>query len=81
MGVRSCSVVLIIRCGVWAMRSRETGGNRKDGFRVLRFFEDALQYYSAKSCGADVIVTRNKKDFAVSELPICLPAEYLHENH
>ena len=40
-------------------------------------FEDALQYYSAKRCGANIIITRNKKDFSASELPVLSPNEYL----
>ena len=33
-------------------------------------FEDALQHYSAKTISADCIVTRNKKDFRASEIPV-----------
>lgn len=40
-------------------------------------FEDAMQYFSAKKWGADIIITRNKKDFANSQLPIYEPLEYL----
>lgn len=41
-------------------------------------FEDAIQYFSAKQCGANIIITRNKKDFRASELPCYLPLEYLN---
>lgn len=41
-------------------------------------FEDALQYFSAKECGADCIITRNKKDFYFSDLPVYTPEEFLH---
>lgn len=40
-------------------------------------FEDALQYYSALSCRADAIVTRNKKDFRSANLAILTPEEAL----
>ena len=33
-------------------------------------FEDALQHFSAKTVEADCIVTRNKKDFDCSEIPV-----------
>ena len=33
-------------------------------------FEDALQHFSAKTVDADCIVTRNKKDFGTSEIPV-----------
>lgn len=33
-------------------------------------FEDALQHYSAMTVDAECIVTRNKKDFSSSEIPI-----------
>ena len=40
-------------------------------------FEDAMQYFSAKKWGADIIITRNKKDFQKSQLPVYEPMEYL----
>ena len=40
-------------------------------------FEDAMQYYTAVKAKADVIITRNGKDFAVSKLPVMTAAEYL----
>lgn len=45
-------------------------------------FEDALQYFSAKSIGVDCIVTRNVKDFSFSELQVLTPKEFLgkHSN-
>ena len=33
-------------------------------------FEDALQHFSAMTVDADCIVTRNKKDFGCSEIPV-----------
>ena len=33
-------------------------------------FEDALQHFSAKTVDADCVVTRNKKDFGTSEIPV-----------
>ena len=40
-------------------------------------FEDAMQYFSAKHYGAAAIITRNKKDFAASELPCYSPVEFI----
>lgn len=40
-------------------------------------FEDGLQYYSALAAKADVILTRNPKDFKESDLPVMLAEEYL----
>lgn len=40
-------------------------------------FEDALQYFSAINAGADVIITRNIKDFPFSTLPIYEPDQFL----
>ncbi len=40
-------------------------------------FEDGLQYYSALENSVDVIVTRNKKDFKKSKLPVLTAKEYL----
>ena len=38
-------------------------------------FEDAVQCYTALACGADVIVTRNVKDFTQSPLLVKTPVE------
>lgn len=38
-------------------------------------FEDAVQCYTAKACNADVIVTRNLKDFSHSPLITRTPTE------
>lgn len=40
-------------------------------------FEDALQYFSAKEAGANCIITRNKKDFYFSEIPVLEPIEFI----
>ena len=40
-------------------------------------YEDSIQYYSALACAADIIVTRNKKDFKLSTLPVLDVKEYL----
>ena len=40
-------------------------------------FEDALQYCSAQTVDADCIVTRNKKDFSASEIPVYELDEFL----
>ena len=41
-------------------------------------FEDALQYYSALQAKAEVIITRNGKDFLNSELPVMTARDYLN---
>ena len=55
-----------------------------DGFvldRVLQSdfpdLEDAMQHYSALAAGAEVIVTRNVKDYAAAALPVMTPGEFL----
>ena len=40
-------------------------------------FEDSLQYYAALNAKADVIVTRNVKDFAQSKIPVMTTIEFL----
>lgn len=40
-------------------------------------FEDGLQYYSAIENQIDVIITRNKKDFKNSILPVLTAEEFL----
>lgn len=41
--------------------------------------EDAMQYYCAKKCHADVIVTRNIKDFSESKINVMSPDEFLSD--
>lgn len=40
-------------------------------------FEDAIQYYIAIENSLDIIVTRNKKDFKLSTIPVFTAKEYL----
>ena len=40
-------------------------------------FEDGLQYYSAIENRIDVIITRNKKDFKNSKIPVLTAKEFL----
>lgn len=40
-------------------------------------FEDAMQYYSALNAKAEIIITRNGKDFTASKLPVMTATEYL----
>jgi|TARA_B110000240_G_scaffold180985_1_gene212477 predicted nucleic acid-binding protein len=40
-------------------------------------FEDGLQYYSALENRVAIIVTRNKRDFQNSNLPVLSPKEFL----
>lgn len=40
-------------------------------------FEDAIQYYTAEENNLNFIITRNKKDFKLSKLPVFTAREYL----
>jgi predicted nucleic acid-binding protein len=40
-------------------------------------FEDGLQYFVAMDNEADVIITRNKKDYANSKIPVMTAGEYM----
>jgi hypothetical protein len=39
--------------------------------------EDGFQYFTAQAHGAEVLLTRNKKDFKKSQLPVLTAAEFL----
>lgn len=41
-------------------------------------FEDMLQMACAKAHDCDAIITRNKKDFTLSSIPVYTPGEFLH---
>ncbi len=40
-------------------------------------FEDGLQYYSAIENRVDIIISRNKKDFKNSKIPVMTAKEYM----
>ena len=40
-------------------------------------FEDAMQYYTVLDAKAEIIITRNGKDFTASNLPIMTATEYI----
>lgn len=40
--------------------------------------EDGFQYYMALGCQAEIIITRNKKDFKHAQLPVLTATEYLN---
>lgn len=40
-------------------------------------FEDALQVETAMHCGADLILTRNIRDFRNSPIPVLTPSQFL----
>ncbi len=43
-------------------------------------FEDALQYYSAKSIAEiECIITRNIKDFTKSKIPVYTPTQFINQ--
>lgn len=42
-------------------------------------FEDAMQYFSALKSEAEVIITRNIKDFTKSEIKVITPSDFLSE--
>jgi len=43
----------------------------------FRDYEDAIQYYSAEQVFADVIITRNTKDYRGTHIPAVTPTDFL----
>ena len=43
----------------------------------FRDYEDAMQYYTAVKAKADVIITRDGKDFTYSKIPVMTATEYI----
>ena len=42
-------------------------------------FEDCVQYQSASAAKVDFIITRNKKDFENTNIPVLTPVEFLNQ--
>ena len=40
-------------------------------------FEDAVQYYTAKSAGAEFIITRNIRDYQQATIPVLTAEQFL----
>lgn len=40
-------------------------------------FEDAMQYFSARNEEIDYLITRNKRDFSASTIPVLEPQEFV----
>jgi predicted nucleic acid-binding protein len=45
----------------------------------FNYFEDGLQYFVAMDNESDIIITRNKKDFKNSKIPVMTAGEYLRK--
>jgi predicted nucleic acid-binding protein len=45
----------------------------------VRDFEDAMQAAAARACGADLIITRNLKDYRFSPIPATTPQALVDE--
>jgi len=45
----------------------------------IKDFEDAMQVAAASACGANIIATRNLKDYANSSIRAASPRELLEE--
>jgi predicted nucleic acid-binding protein len=43
-------------------------------------FEDAVQHQCAVTCKADIIITRNKKDYKHSKIKVLTPIEFIKQN-
>lgn len=54
---------------------------KSDAMKALSYgmgdYEDALQLAAAEACAADVLITRNTKDFKASSIPVMTPEEFL----
>lgn len=42
-------------------------------------FEDAITYFTALEAGCDIVITRNAKDFKVSDIKILEPVQFLDQ--
>lgn len=61
-----------------------TDNNKRQLFKAIEMessdFEDALQYQTAMDNVCGCIITRNKKDFGFSAIPVLTPDEYVALN-
>ena len=55
----------------------DSGTVEKSIHSEFKDFEDAMQYFSAKGEHIDYLITRNKKDFSASDIPVLEPQEFI----
>ncbi|GHT17610.1 DNA-binding protein [Bacteroidia bacterium] len=77
MGIGKARLLLQNVCVLCAVTSVDEQVIKKALFSKFEDTEDAIQYESALSARADVIITRNPKDFKHSELPTMDAQEFL----
>ena len=67
----------------WAEVAETTKADARKAFSYgMRDYEDALQLAAAEACGADVLLTRNTKDFKPSPITVMTPEGFLaHLSH
>lgn len=66
--------------GIKAIASICTSGDKEIELALLsdfKDFEDAFQYYTAKSNQAEALITRNVKDFKDVDIPVMTAEAYL----
>lgn len=63
-------------CHITTVDAQTVNRSTTSGFND---FEDAMQYFSAISAHADVVVTRNKSDFFPAQIPVLEPQDFLNQ--
>ena len=68
----TCMMKIVPVVSIW--QSIMEAAIQNDGFSDM---EDSLQYECARAVGAELIITRNEKDFINSDIPVMTPARFL----
>ena len=68
---------LDVICNLFNIESNDSNQIRGAKNLDANDFEDAIQYETAMKAGCECILTRNKKDFNFSKIPVFSPSEFL----
>jgi len=78
-GQKDAKAFLLDLSGFAEIAPATTEGLRYAARLAMRDFEDALQVAAAAACGADVIATRNVRDYANSPIRAATPESLVQE--
>ena len=74
-GKRDARGFLVDLTSILEVAPTTTDSLRVAGRLPLKDFEDAMQVAAALACGADLIATRNVRDYAKAPVEVVTPAE------
>ncbi|GHV69368.1 twitching motility protein PilT [Bacteroidia bacterium] len=77
IGSEKSRALLLEVCVICSISPMNEDATKKALLSAFNDVEDAMQYHSAVLAGADIIITRDTKDYKQSALPVMSASEFL----